>query len=471
MAKKWYIIYAVALVLLPLFLFMVVRFESPSEIIVPPGFYGETAEVQDAFEASLSVTDRNNVSLKYPTSGEYRTAYVMHNLDSDEDEEIIVFYTLKSDESTVRMNVLDKIDDKWESVYDEPGYGSEVISVVFDDLNKDGDAEIICSWSLYESQNSKVMTIHSAHAESAKPVQLRTLVTQSYSFSGVADFDGDGYDEILVIWSDSSNVSNVGSAIPKSSAMLLKMVEGNTISPIGQSVTIDSSVSSYGTMNLQVVPGNDRLMAFVDAYKGEDTMITEVLWWDAERLTLVAPFFDNVTLSNTATVRSPAVSSKDIDDDGEIEIPVNWQNTALEQNPMHPQTESDVPEEVGTQVNLTTWMNVSSNGLIPKCYSFINHTAAYSFMVPESVADYLVAYITDTGVMTIYSSVDGISQGEPLFSLVRKERDEVTEKDTYTFKRTSGDYVVFGTLTGAGESFGFTNELISKNIVIYDEGV
>ncbi len=471
MSKKWYIIYAVAIVLLPLFLLMVVRLESPSEIIVPPGFYGQTAEVQDAFEASLSAAERNNVTLKYPTSGEYRTAYVMNNLDSDEDDEVIVFYTLKSDESTVRMNVLDKIDDKWESVYDEPGYGSEVISVVFDDLNKDGDAEIICSWSLYESQTSKVMTIHSAHAEKAKPIQLKTLVTQSYSFSGVADFDSDGYDEILVIWSDSSNVSNAGSAIPKTSAILLKMMEDDMISPIGQPVTVDASVSSYGTMNLQVSPEKDRLMAFVDAYKGEDTMITEVFWWDTERHTLVTPFFDTITLSNTLTVRSPAIPSKDIDSDGIIEIPVNWQNTAVEQKPVNLDEDSDVPVQIGTRINLTTWMNVTPSGLVPKSYSFINHTAGYSFIVSENISASLVAYSTDTGVMTIYASTDGVTQGEPLFSLVMKERDDMTENDTYTFKRTSGDFVVFGTLTGAGESFGFTNELINKSIVIDNEGV
>ena len=471
MSKKWYIIYAVAIVLLPLFLLMVVRLESPSEIIVPPGFYGETAEVQDAFEASLSANNRNNITLKYPTDGEYRSAFVMNNLDSDSDEEVIVFYTLKSDESTVRMNVLDKIEDKWQSVYDEPGYGSEVISVVFDDLNKDGDTEIICSWSLYESQSSKVMTIHSAHTEKAKPIELKTLVSQSYSFSGLADFDSDGFDEILIIWTDSSNVSNVGAVLPKTSAILLKMTEDDTISPLGQPVTMDSSVSAYGDMHLQTSKDSDRLIAFLDAYKGEDTMITEVLWWDPVKYTLVAPLFDPVTLSNTATLRSPAVPASDIDDDGTIEIPVNWQNTALEQGPITPDDDSGSMQQVGKQVNLTTWMNVVQGGLVPKSYSFINCTAGYSFTVPNKTAESLVAYTTDTGVMTIYTSTDGVAYDEPLFSLVMKKRDEITEKDTYTFKRTSDDYVVFGTLTGAGESFGFTNELINKSIVIYDKGV
>mgnify|MGYP003289475369 FL=1 len=471
MSKKWYIIYAVAIVLLPLFLLMVVRLESPSEIIVPPGFYGETAEVQDAFEASLSANNRNNITLKYPTDGEYRSAFVMNNLDSDSDEEVIVFYTLKSDESTVRMNVLDKIEDKWQSVYDEPGYGSEVISVVFDDLNKDGDTEIICSWSLYESQSSKVMTIHSAHTEKAKPIELKTLVSQSYSFSGLADFDSDGFDEILIIWTDSSNVSNVGAVLPKTSAILLKMTEDDTISPLGQPVTMDSSVSAYGDMHLQTSKDSDRLIAFLDAYKGEDTMITEVLWWDPVKYTLVAPFFDPVTLSNTATLRSPAVPASDIDEDGTIEIPVNWQNTALEQGPITPDDDSGSMQQVGKQVNLTTWMNVVQGGLVPKSYSFINCTAGYSFTVPNKTAESLVAYTTDTGVMTIYTSTDGVAYDEPLFSLVMKKRDEITEKDTYTFKRTSDDYVVFGTLTGAGESFGFTNELINKSIVIYDKGV
>lgn len=470
MSKKWYFIYAVALVLLPVFLLMVVRLESPSEIIVPPGFYGETAELQDAFEASVSASNRNNITLKYPTDGEYRTAFVMHDLDSDGEEEVLVFYTLKSDESTVRMNVLDKIDDKWQSIYDEPGYGSEVISVDFDDLNKDGDAEIICSWSLYESQTSKVMTIHSAHSEKNKPIELKTLVTQSYSFSGIADFDSDGYDEILVIWSDSSNVSNVGSSVLKSSAMLLKMQEDDTVSQIGQPVTVDSSVSSYGTMKLQVSSENDRLMAFVDAYKGENTMITEVFWWNTEKHILVTPFFDSVTLSNISTVRTPAVPSTDIDDDGNIEIPVNWQNDA-ENKPQDFVENSGSADQVGTPISLTVWMNVMPNGLVPKTYSFINQTAGYSFTVPENTVDYLTAYMTDTGVMTVYGTSDGKTQGEPLFSLVAKERGSMTDTDTYTFKRTLGDLVVFGTLTGAGESFGFTNELINKSIVIIDEGV
>lgn len=471
MSKKWYFIYAVALVLLPLFLLMVIRLESPSEIIVPPGFYGETAEVQVAFEASLSANDRNKVTLKYPIDGEYRTAFVMNDLDSDKDDEVIVFYTLKSDESTVRMNVLDKIDDKWQSVYDEPGYGSEVISVAFDDLNKDGDAEIICSWSLYESQTSKVMTIHSAHTEKSKPIQLKTLVTQSYSFSGIADFDSDGYDEIFVIWSDSSSVSSTTSAMPKASAMLLKMMEDDTISPIGQPVTVDSSVSSYDTMKLQISSKGDRLMAFVDAYKGEDTMITEVFWWDTDRHVLVTPFFDSITLSNILTVRSPAVRSEDIDGDGIIEIPVNWQNTALEQGPAESDKDLTDSEQIGTEISLTTWMNVAPDGLVPKSYSFINLAGGFYFTVPNDMVDSLAAYTTDTGVMTIYPSIGGNSYGEPLFSLVLKKNSEMTKNDTYTFERTFGESVVFGTLTSAGESFGFTNEMIDKSILIIDEGV
>ena len=280
MSKKLYAVYILAILLLPIFLLVAIKLKSPSEIIEPPGVYGVTAEVQEAFEASLPADARNNITLKYPTSGENTTAFVMENLDNDDENEVIVFYALNSDESTVRMNVLDYINGHWESVYDEPGYGSEIISVVIDDLNKDGDPEIICNWRLYDNQTSNVVSLYSVKTGKGVPIQLNVLATQTVSFSDIADIDNDGKDEIIIIWNDVPD-KNVTS-LPKSSAAVLKMLDDDKIVHVGKTITVDSSVSTYGKMKLQNM--ENRTIAFIDAYKGQDAMITEVLLWDADNL-------------------------------------------------------------------------------------------------------------------------------------------------------------------------------------------
>lgn len=276
--------------------------------MTPPGLSGQNALIQEAFEAS--VKDKNNIILKYPSTGDYRSAFVTKDIDGDGEDEVLVFYTLKSDEATVRINVLDIIDGEWVSVYDDTGYGSEVASVTFADFNNDGRSEIVIGWSLYEANASKVMTVHTVNTSDGKVRGLDTAVNQSYSYMGITDMDSDGKDEILVTWLDNSDTK-----LQKSYASLLKMSDDKSITPVGNTVSLDGSVSAYASLKIQKID-KDRAIAYLDAYKGDDSMITEVIWWDSNAHALVAPLLDPETLSNLKTLRSPAVPSLDIDKDG-----------------------------------------------------------------------------------------------------------------------------------------------------------
>lgn len=447
--SRWYIMYAVALALLPALLFLTTQFETPSELLTPPSLSGTNLEIEKAFKEYIG--SRQEYTLQYPSSGEYRSAFILRDLDLDGKDEAIVFYTLKSDETVVRTTILDMVNDKWKVIYDEPGYGTNILSVSFDDLNSDGNLEIISSWSLFESTTSKTLAIHSIMTGGEEPIELETLVNQSYTFAKVVDMDSDGVDEVLVTWLDATDQN-----LPKSYASLLKQDKDGTINQMGENILLDASVSSYSSLKLEK-NSNGKTIAFLDAYKGEDTMITEVIWWDETERTLVAPLFDSDTLNNIKTLRSPAIPSVDIDSDKEIEIPINI-----------PQKGKEYEKE--TQLNLFAFAVPNGNELVPKCYGYINTLMDCFFKLPAGYENHILAYrLSDEYVTTFYWTDDGITRGDPLFSLVATEASKLDDDASYTLRVDYYDMVAYGTLTSAGEKLGFTNELIEKSLLFYDD--
>lgn len=446
--KYWYMIYAVALALLPLLLMFVTRLDSPSDLLAPPSLSGNNLLIQKAFEAS--VKDKSGIVLQYPTAGDYRSAFVLKNLDEDDREEAIVFYTLKSDESTVRINVLDNVEGIWKSVYDEPGYGAKVISVDFEDLNKDGNIEIMTCWSVFESSAAKTLTIHSVLDEKNDRLELETLVNQSYTYNEIADMDSDGLSEVLVTWLDNTDPN-----IPKSYASLLKQAPDGTITQRGQNVALDASVSAYSSLRLETT-SEGKTIAFLDALKGEDTMITEVIRWDESSMSLVAPLLDADTLSNTMTMRTPAIPSMDINNDNNIEIPVVI-------------NDGGAPVQKEVPLSLFAWTVPTENGLVPVSYGFMNVSLGAFFEVPAEFADYTLAYrLSDETCTTFYRSEDGENREEPLFTILVEKSSDFSDDESYTFKVRHGGMVIYGTLTSVGEAFGFTNELIENSFTFFD---
>ena len=93
----------------------------------------EQSEIHD----SLIEIVGKNIQIKYPLSGDERSAFVIRNLDDEKSDEAIVFYkktNTTASESTIRINILDQINGKWQSVYDSHQVGEEVDNVIYQRL-------------------------------------------------------------------------------------------------------------------------------------------------------------------------------------------------------------------------------------------------------------------------------------------------------------------------------------------------
>ena len=452
MNKRIPIIGVAALLLLGAFLLIMTRLHSPQEVLAPPNPNGENRKLQQAFERSVG--SGNEYKLQYPEEGDYRSAYVLYDIDGDEESEALVFYTKTPDDNNVRVNILDVIDDEWVSVLDASGYGNKIDSVTFADLNADKVSEVILSWSLSGNESSRTMTVHSAKLTDGKP-EFKTLSNMPYKAMGVYDMDNDGSQEILVLWNETEQ------KVQHNYAALMKLTDQG-LHQYGDEVALDSSASVYDGVYMQE---GRTPMAFVDALKDDNTMFTEVLWWDGVNQTLRAPFTDNDTHTNLSTLRASNIPVKDIDDDGLLEIPVAYGNTGSSGTSGRTSRQSQEEEE---QVALNSWSvtGTAEPGVLqPKAYGVVDTTNRYVLQIDGAYRDQFRFYRNrKTGVITAYS-VTAEGRGEPLFSLVYSASGK--PKSGYTFLVTKGERSISGTLTSAGTAEGITNESIQNALVFY----
>lgn len=450
MNKRIPIIGVAALLLLGAFLLIMTRLHSPEEVLAPPNPNGENRKLQQAFERSVG--SGNEYKLQYPEEGDYRSAYVLYDIDGDDESEALVFYTKTPDESNVRVNVLDRIDDEWVSVLDESGYGNKIDSVTFADLNQDKVSEVILSWSLSGNESTRTMTVHSAKLTDGKP-EFKTLSNMPYKAMTVYDMDNDGSQEILVLWSETEQ------KVQHNYGALMKLTDKG-LRQYGDEVVLDASASVYDGVYLQE---GRTPMVFVDALKDDNTMFTEVLWWDGVNQTLRAPFTDNENHTNLSTLRASSIPVKDIDDDGLIEIPVAYSGSSGSSARTSRQ-DTDKEERVA----LNGWYvtgTAEPGALQTKAYGIIDTTNRYVLQVDAAYRDSFWFYRNrKTGVITAYS-VTAEGRGEPLFSLVYSASGK--PKNDYTFLSTQGDRSVSGTLTSAGRAAGISNESIQNALVFY----
>ena len=109
------------------------------ELLLSPMLEGVMYPVQQALEDSV----KDKITLKYPVSGEYRSAFVMKDIDGNGVDEALAFYSTTAD-STVTMHInIIEFNGEWESKGDLSLVGNGVESVSFADLDGNGRLEII----------------------------------------------------------------------------------------------------------------------------------------------------------------------------------------------------------------------------------------------------------------------------------------------------------------------------------------
>ena len=267
------------------------------DILSPPRMHGDRSALQELIIQSAGGT----FTPVYPASGEYQNAVIERDVNGDGTAEAIAFCRTKDD--TTLILCCRKSDTGYESMGKALLRSAVISTVDFADLDGDGTQELIVLYPDADSPRSSltVVSIHSAVTQADMPA--------SYNAYIISDLDGDQARDILLL----SQSSAVGSA----TASLLGFSRG--VLSVRSSCEMDSQTTDYTKITCGAVSAGVNGV-FVDGCSAQGEYTTQVLYYDAARDSLTNPLF--IYSGYDSTRRTERISCGDIDGDGLIEFPV-----------------------------------------------------------------------------------------------------------------------------------------------------
>ena len=391
---------------------------SVEELLSPPRLDGEQTEI---YEALRSFTN-NDIVLKYPRSGQYRSAFVVTDLDNEPTDEAIVFYETSniSDGSSLRMNFLDKQGGKWVSVYDFAASGSEVDSVRFEDLGGESP-NIIVTYLVQNSSDHYTSIMKYTDGIPEELVNVRNI------YMDVFDANGDGVLDVFTI----TNERTAGSSVAG--------IYSNTAEGFGQigKTRLNSGFAGIKDVVCGVFDEKGTTAVFIDYAFSDGSFGTDAVICTPD-YSYLSPVLGPENIYRLENTYTPYVPCMDIDGDGLIEIPATQPFSDY----------LDVPD--AEKVNSTIWYSLDRAGTFKevKLRSYIGTKGDHMLVFPEKWGSFVTAAVSISD-MTVrfnrYNEVDDTPE-EVLMTLCGAAEGN-------TGKYSGSGYIFLGTSDNTGYSY------------------
>ena len=341
---------------------------SVDDMLLPPKLEGEMRPIQEALEDAAG----QDITLRYPETGEYRSAIVLKDLNNDAENEAIAFYSVTEDSTvTMHINVIAASDERWQSKGDMSLVGNGIEKVTFADLDGDGSLEIIVGFLVFGTVDKKI-GVYSFNGETFVQRAL-----EQYTNFVCVDMTKDGIKDLTLIYHN---------AAEKSAFSKVFSMTTSGIAEVGK-VALDGGITSYLTPVISSLRDGSPAI-YIDAVKGSG-MLTEILWFTGGTLKTV---YDSSAPEANLTYRQNAVESRDYNGDSVIDIP-------LSEILISTASLADIDK-----VYFTNWSDFDGHSFRTLSSSFVNISDGYSLTVPAQWKDkiYLLRR-TEQRMRVIYS--------------------------------------------------------------------
>lgn len=408
---------------------------SVDELISPVAPAGDNADVQNALDSYC----KGGFSLKTPVGGEYTTSYIFYDVDADGEDEAVAFYEPASNLGTINMAVIDKVDNQWSVVSNIEGDGADIYSVNFGDLNGDEIPEFIVLWDVIANSSNHVLSVYtqqSANKDTSLVRSGKELPTNEYT---IVDIDSDGVNEIMMFTLDAgdsitayANLYSYSKGAPK---LLAK-------------TKLDGHIISYKNIISEKVNGTVYVYADAINLNGSQ-MHTEVIYWSDNYDSIISPFYSYSTGVTKNTVRNAMLTSRDINGDGFVEIPLDAEM-----------------EGVPTYIEAVNWKQYKGSVLDHVSYSIAVQKDNYQIIIPDDYFDKIsVTYDPSNAVLTVKDKDDNVVFS--VLSLLKSHYDENIEKYSgYTEIMNKSGYIYLAN-TDTQSDIKFTTDDLKSMIKSY----
>lgn len=348
---------------------------SGTELLHPPKTTGNEAEIEKLIEE----TAKGDYMLKYPNSGEYRSAIVTHDLDGDQKNEAIAFYRTNGSDPVTHMLIMSDTEKGWKISCNYETQYTDIDCISFTDYDFDGYDEILSGFATYTSNvNELTVFDYDVSTKTASPAGS----TAQYTGFTTGDYDGDGGNEIMLL--------TLSTADTRSNATLMDYDKNQLY--FQSSCPMDGTVTKYESISTVNV-GKNNTAVIVEGVL-ESTYNTQVIIFDESKL--------KITSCTSTGERTQPVKSRDIDGDGFVEIP------KISASPISKNTDSSAAAP------MITWckFNSDAKSFSDSIYSFANFDYGYSLTVPENLKIAVMGVMsTDKRTLDIYRLKGNKSDG------------------------------------------------------------
>lgn len=403
-------------------------------LLRPPKTMGDEAEI----EQLISETTNKSYTLKYPKSGNYRSAIVMSDLDGDSTNEAVAFFREGDDTPHIHTLVMFSDNNEWKIASDNVTETADIDSVDFVDIDGSGTLEILAGYTTFSTNINRLSCYSYANGKTAE-----IKAGQNYSSFYCGDFDADGIDEVmsLLLYTTENEAS----------ATMLDFSDSEKSLYSKATVPMDPGVVRYKNVVASSFGGNVTGLVIDGSFSTEE-LNTQIVYYNSDMSLLRNPLFNEK--GKSITHRSCSVVSTDIDEDGIVEIPVV---TKL------PHDKSESEETVADKIE---WNNFSpaNETTTAKQYMIANYNYGYTFKMPDNwLSDTVTARLDAQNGTTDFYLWNKNKLGNLLFQIKTFETadwDSGKASDNYTLITKDEKY-----------AYAFYNENIDSDYSLSDDEI